>query len=86
MNTATITKTRGLFQISKVSEKSWSCHPVVYGSVIAFAPKELNVESIDRLMSKCNIPALSFVDDRYVVEFFDGMSVEELVKFGFERN
>ena len=86
MNTATITKIRGLFQISKVSEKSWSCRPVLYGSAITFAPKELNVESIDRLTSRCNIPALSFLEDRYVVEFFDGMSVEELVKFGFERN
>ncbi|HEY9712265.1 MAG TPA: hypothetical protein V6C72_02280 [Chroococcales cyanobacterium] len=80
-----VIQTRGLFQIKKIAEQTWSCVPVLYGTNVVFAALELKVEQIDQLLTACKVPTLSFVEDSYVVEYFDGMDADELVKFGFNR-
>ena len=85
VDTPVVIKTRGLFQIKKVAEQTWSCVPVLYGSNVAFAALELTVEQIDQLLTACKVPTLSFVENSYVIEYFDGMDADQLVKFGFNR-
>ena len=83
MNTTTIIKTRGLFQITKIREGLWSCSLAIYGANKAFNSVSMSSEQIDNLMQACQLPLLSFIESNYLIEFVENVTEEALKKFGF---
>ncbi|MBS1953247.1 MAG: hypothetical protein JST89_03620 [Cyanobacteria bacterium SZAS-4] len=85
MVTASATKEKGLFQVTKKSYDTWSCSPVVYGSVVRFKAMELSTADLNGLFRVFNLPLpeTDTVDGSFIVEFVDDMPLERLSRFGF---
>ncbi len=85
MVTAIATKEKGLFQVTKKNDETWTCSPVVYGSVVKFKSMELTMSDLTGLFRVFHLPAPSseIVENSFIVEFVDDMPVERLSKFGF---
>ena len=85
MVTAIATKEKGLFQVSKKSDQTWTCSPVVYGSVVRFKAMELSTADLTGLFRVFNLPVpdTETIDGSFIVEFVDDMPLERLSRFGF---
>ncbi len=85
MVTAIATKEKGLFQVTKKSDDTWICSPVVYGSVVRFKAMELSTVDLANLFRVFNLPefATDTVENSFIVEFIDEMPLERLSRFGF---
>ncbi len=88
MVTAIATKEKGLFQVNKKCDETWTCSPVVYGSVVKFKSMELSIIDLTGLFRVFRLPAPSaeIVEKSFVVEFVDDMPLERLSKFGFSSS
>ncbi len=85
MVTAIATKEKGLFQVTKKSYDTFTCSPVVYGSVVRFKAMELSAADLAGLFRVFNlpVPATETIEGSFIVEFVDDMPLERLSRFGF---
>ncbi|CAN5198908.1 hypothetical protein BH10CYA1_BH10CYA1_48930 [soil metagenome] len=85
MVTAIATTEKGLFQVTKKSDHTWTCSPVVYGSVVRFKAMELSTADLTGLFRVFNlpVPATDTIEGSFIVEFVDDMPLERLSRFGF---
>lgn len=85
MVTAAATKEKGLFQVTKKSYDTWSCSPVVYGSVVRFKAMDMSTADLNGLFRVFNLPLpeTGTSDGSFIVEFIDDMPLERLSRFGF---
>ena len=83
MNTAINTKTRGLVQINKESDKVWNCSIVLYGEDKKLKSVTLSTKQVISLLRVLEAPAPVTQKDSHVVEFFKAPKWVELKDFGF---
>lgn len=83
MNVAVNTKTRGLVQITRVSEKLWTCSIAIYGE--QREPRTVTAETKDviKLLKILGAPAPSIKQESHIVEFYNCIDWSELEKAGF---
>ena len=88
MVTAVATKEKGLFQVTRNSNGTWTCSPVVYGSVVRFKAMVLNSADLSGLFRVFNLPAPATdrLEASFIVEFVDDMPLEKLSRFGFSSS
>lgn len=83
MNTVTRNKTRGLVQITRVSEKHWNCSVVFYGEDTKLCPVRLSTREVIQVLRTLGAPAPVSSKESHIVEFFNTPRWVELKEFGF---
>ena len=81
---APASRTRGLFQVRRDLDL-WICAPVIYGSGVTFQPLSMKTRRLIDLFVLCRMPNATLNDDCFIVEFFNQITVEQLLEFGFAR-
>lgn len=83
MNTTTATKTRGVVQIVRNSEKVWSCSITFYGESVKLKSVHLNTRKVIDLLRCLGAPAPVTGKDSHVIEFYNAPRWNQLKDFGF---
>ncbi|MBZ0185372.1 MAG: hypothetical protein K8F91_03895 [Candidatus Obscuribacterales bacterium] len=86
MNAAVKTNTRGIVQISRESEKVWTCSIVIYGEAKKLNTISLGTKEVINLFRTLGAPAPVSSKERHIVEFYNAPAWAALKDFGFQAS
>ncbi|HEY9760461.1 MAG TPA: hypothetical protein V6C97_35205 [Oculatellaceae cyanobacterium] len=76
-----LTLVRGLFQVRKTVDNSWTCNVVIYGAEVRFTPVQMTRVELESLLAHFNV-TVDWDAESSIAEFMSESPMEKLAQVG----